>query len=139
MATEDGPVRLTERQHDVMIRVAQGLTYRSIASELGISLSAVKQNIRAIKDAYGIEILAALTEAYRADYPDTPPGPRRIDRLVPAPLDGPRALLWRLVAIFGAAFVVLAVAIASVFLLEALKAAADGRATVSPPAHLRED
>ncbi len=42
-------VALTERQAEVLACLVQGLTYDEIAAELGISNSAVKQNVRLIR------------------------------------------------------------------------------------------
>jgi DNA-binding NarL/FixJ family response regulator len=45
---------LTDRQSDVMRLLANGLSYREIASELGISESTVKQHAHAVYKTLGV-------------------------------------------------------------------------------------
>ena len=62
-----GPRSLTDRQRDVLVLIDRRMPIKRIAFELDISESRVNQHIRALKDAYGVQGLDALVQAYREE------------------------------------------------------------------------
>ena len=68
--TPSGPQTLTDRQMEVLALIDRRLPIKRIAHELGISESRVNQHIRALKDAFGVQGLDALVEAYRVQVPE---------------------------------------------------------------------
>ncbi len=93
---------LPERKMDVMIRVNQGMPYKVVAAEVGISEVRVKQIVRELKDRYGVEKKYELVAAFRLEHPEhIPDASDKIDSVVPEPLDGRKATLYRLLAILA--------------------------------------
>lgn len=60
-----GSDKLTDRQRDVLVLIDQRMPIKRIAHELNISESRVNQHIRALKDAFGVQGLDELVQAYR--------------------------------------------------------------------------
>lgn len=56
---------LTERQFEVLERVVQRKPYKTIAAELDISETRVKQHVRTIKDRFDANSMQELVEQYR--------------------------------------------------------------------------
>ncbi|WP_095012865.1 LuxR C-terminal-related transcriptional regulator [Tsuneonella mangrovi] len=58
---------LTERQRAVLEGIDRRQPLKAIAGDLGISESRVNQHVKALKDAFGVNSLSDLVEAWRAD------------------------------------------------------------------------
>lgn len=58
------PSKLSDKQAEVLSRLSRRQSYKTIASEMGISLSRVNQHVRVMKDRLGVNDPAGLVELW---------------------------------------------------------------------------
>lgn len=87
--THEGSGGLTPRQIEVLRRVAEGLTGKQIASELGISLKTVESHKACISRQLGLRSTAALTR-YAVEHGLVRPGIVQPSRGAPVPSNAER-------------------------------------------------
>ena len=57
---------LTERQHEVLVRIDKRVPIKVIAGDLGVSEARINQHIRALKDKFEVDSMNELVECFRA-------------------------------------------------------------------------
>ena len=131
---------LTHRQRDVSERLAHGMTIAAIADDLGLTESRVNQIIRALKNRFEVDTQAGIVAAYQefvlvegseTDSDAIPDAGE--ESLLPDLLNAPPPLLYRIVAVCGAALMLaLALFLVGVF-ASMMTDLADGRVELATP------
>ncbi len=133
-------MKLTQRQSDVSQRLVEGMTIAAIADDLGLTESRVNQIIRALKNRFETDTQAGIVAAYQsyllsdAQSADSDVDSKVGDEsLVPEILNTPHPILYRIVAVCGAALMLaLALFFVGVF-ASMMTDLADGRVRLATP------